>query len=75
MPEYGVDWPAVQDGYDSVVITVTAGYSDAPQQIKHAVMMIISTLFEQREDDAAVNLHSVPTSSKSLLDAYKVIRI
>lgn len=67
---YGETWPTTQDGYESVTITLTAGYSEFPADMKEALFKIMGSLLENREDDAPVVLSEVPISSKTILDRY-----
>lgn len=73
LPAYGEAFPDVQEGYESITIDFTAGYSEVPKPIIQAVKMIVATLYEQREDYAAIELKSVPMSSQTLLDPYRAI--
>lgn len=77
-PDYGEAWPSVETSKDNVVIQFTAGYGAAfgevPAEIKHALYMLASTLYDQREDHTAgIELKSVPTSSSYLLDPYRKV--
>ncbi len=80
MPVWGESWPVVKDGKDKVRVTFTSGFAAAegsvPPDIKHAIMMIAATLYDQREDHtAAVELKNVPLSSQLLLDSYRKIPV
>lgn len=76
VPAYNESWPNTQQGYESVTITLTAGYSTLPEQVEHAILMIIGTLFETDQDIVIGTIvSSVPMSSQTLLDAFKVIRV
>lgn len=75
-PAYGSDWPKTEKGFNKVTVTFTAGIGafegSMPTYVKHAILMIASTLYDQREDHTAqVKLNTVPTSSQLLLDGYK----
>ena len=77
-PAYGESWPATETGFNKVTITFTSGLAGAegamPNDVKHAILMLASTLYDQREDHTAqVRLHDVPTSSQMLLDGYKKV--
>ena len=79
-PACGASWPTIETGKDKVQITFTAGYdaafNEVPPDMKHAIMMIGATLYDQREDHtAAVELKNVPTSSRLLLDAYRKVTV
>lgn len=75
-PLYSESWPNISKGKDKVRIHFTAGFNAAfgfvEPDIKHAIMMIASTLDDQREDHTAkIELKKVPLSSSILLDPYK----
>lgn len=77
-PAYGESWPATESGKDKVIIDFTAGIAGAegsmPADVKHAILMIASTLYDQREDHTAqIKLNDVPLSSQMLLDGYKKV--
>lgn len=69
---YSESFPVTELGRDKVSVTFTAGFSDMPETIKHAIKLIIGSLYEQREDHAAgITINSVPWSSKALLNTHK----
>ena len=75
-PAYNENWPSTEPGYDKVTITFTAGclgnLGYMPDGVKHAVLMIAGTAFDQRENHTThVKLHTVPMSSELLLNSYK----
>jgi uncharacterized phiE125 gp8 family phage protein len=73
---YSKSFPETQSGRDKVSITFTAGFVDIPETIKHAMKLIIGSLYEQREDHAAgITINSVPWSSKALLNTHKRVLV
>lgn len=79
-PAYDADWPEVEQGFDKVTINFTAGFSaffgEMPKDVKHAILMIAGTLYDQREDHTAqVKLYDVPMSSRMLLDPYRKVTL
>lgn len=79
-PTYNTDWPKTEAGFNKVTITFSAGfvghYGSMPQDVKHAMLMIAGTLYDQREDHTAqIKLHDVPTSSDMLLSPYKKVTL
>lgn len=79
-PDYNVSWPETEAGYNKVTVTFTSGfasyYGQMPKAVKHAVLMIAGTLYDQREDHTAqIKLHEVPTSSHMLLMPYKKVSV
>lgn len=57
---------------DDVIITYDAGYSKVPRPLKSAAMMIVSNLYEYREDDIDLSLQNAPLASVTLMNAYKI---
>lgn len=71
VPDSGRSWPATQSGKDRVMIAFTAGWADTPKDVKHAILMIASTLYDQRRDVTAQTMNLVPMSSQYLLEPYR----
>lgn len=79
-PDIGESWPSVTPSKDNIRVRFTAGYAAAtgevPGAIKSALLMIVGTLYDQREDHSAgVVLKSVPTSSSFLLAPYRKVTV
>lgn len=78
-PVYGTAWPATRWEPEAVRIRYRAGYgpaaSDVPAPIRHAVLLLIGHLYENREAEvvgtraAAIEL---PTGVNALLSNFKV---
>jgi hypothetical protein len=55
-------------------ITVKAGYTEMPEQLKTAVKMLTATLYENREDfvtlETSESIESIPFGVKSLLQPF-----
>lgn len=74
-PAYGKTWPATQDIYDAVSVTYTAGYgsnaSDVPAAIRQAILMMVATMYEHREDlVVGLSATEIPATSRLLLANY-----
>ncbi len=56
-PAYGLTWPTVRSDYDSVEVTVAAGFGDAstdiPGDILAAVKLMTSHFYENRQNEVA----------------------
>jgi uncharacterized phiE125 gp8 family phage protein len=73
---YGKSWPSTRDQENAVLVRFVAGYADAdavPQEIKQWMLMLIGSMYANREREtvgsaAAVELGFVDR----LLDAYRV---
>lgn len=75
---YGRSWPSTRSQINAVRIEYVAGYEDAsdvPQSIKHAMMIMISHWYENREPVVVgSNVASVPMSVEALLWPHMVHR-
>ena len=60
---------------NAVTIEFTAGYGNAsavPQDIKHAMLLLIGEMYENREESVTGTIVSaMPTTAKSLLDIHQ----
>lgn len=76
-PAYGKVWPTTRYQMNAVTITFVAGYGAAsavPEDIKHAMLLIIGELYERREEAiAGTIIGEVPLSSKRLLMPHTLI--
>lgn len=79
---YDQDWPDARCQKKSVQITYLAGYAsgsplttNAPEDLKHAALMIAATMYDQREDHVVgVAIQSVPLAAKHLMAPYRLHR-
>ena len=54
-PVYGGTWPTTRDQINAVAVRYVAGYADAasvPQSIKNWILLMVSTMYENRETEA-----------------------
>lgn len=67
------DWPGLESGtYNRVTIVMTAGSATPNEDIKQAMIMIASGLYENREDEIVGTIVSkISWGSKYLLAPYK----
>lgn len=67
----GVTLPTLKDRADAIEIRFKAGYgtsgSDVPEAIKTAILLIIGSMYEKRED----SVKRLPNASEYLLDPYR----
>lgn len=76
-PAYGYSWPTdTLREMAGIKITYTAGYgalaSTVPGRIKHAIMMLVAELYENREDTDRMQSYQIPWGVKSLLSIDRV---
>jgi uncharacterized phiE125 gp8 family phage protein len=79
-PAYGYSWPSDNlRELAGIKITYTAGCgalaSTVPNRVKHAMMMLVGELYENREDTDRMQSFTVPWGVKSLLSIDKVFAV
>ena len=78
-PSYGNTWPNTQEGYGAVTVTYIAGATHAgnvPNDIKHAMKLIIGSFEQNREDHLiGTTITTIPNSAKNLLAPHRVVRL
>jgi uncharacterized phiE125 gp8 family phage protein len=76
IPRYGKHWPLALDHPLSVTVVYVAGYgaSDAlvPPQIRHALMLLVGHLYENREASSPIAVNTVPYGIEHLLMPWRV---
>jgi uncharacterized phiE125 gp8 family phage protein len=79
-PAYGYQWPSwTLRELAGIKITYTAGYgataATVPNRVKHAIMMLIAELYENREDTDKMEAFTIPWGVKALLSLDKVFSV
>jgi uncharacterized phiE125 gp8 family phage protein len=77
VPAYGVSWPSVRWQLEAVTVRFVSGFGtqpgDVPQPIRHAITLLASHYFENREPvNVGNSVTAVPMSIASLLSDYVV---
>lgn len=63
---------AINTAYSVAKVTYTCGYAVAPKAVKHAMLMIISTLYDTRQNYVAgLTVAKMPMTSQTLLDTVR----
>lgn len=73
-PVYNSSWPLPQPVIEAVTIEYVAGWAtagDVPADIKHAILLLAATWFENREATSDLRLNEIPFGVESLLVPYK----
>lgn len=75
-PVYLDTFPSTDNTYENVVITYQAGYATIPDQINQAVLLVIGSLYEQRENHiSGISAFDVPVSAEYLLTPYRIVTV
>ena len=77
VPAYGRAWPSARAEPDAVRVEFTCGYGDpaaVPDAIKRAVLLVVGTLYANRETVAPVAMQPIPHAAEWLLGPYRVLR-
>jgi len=76
---YTQSWPDIRSDLNAVTLNYTAGYgtssSDVPEHVRNAIMMLVGSMYENREDTAPIAIHSVPMGVKVLLGIDRIVPI
>lgn len=78
IPAVGALWPQTRQMLDAVIVEYVAGYGAAsavPADIKAAILLLVGTLYENREDTAPVAIQIVPRSAEYVLWPYRLVPI
>lgn len=70
----GQAWPSASLGRENVRIAYTAGYEteDVPPPLKHAILLLVSHWYEQRENVAAAQHFEVPATVQALCSTFRI---
>ena len=75
----GQSWPAVEIGINKVEIEFIAGYgaddTAIPDDLRHAMLLIIGHYYENREDTAPITIKEIPHGARMLYGSYKVMDV
>ncbi|WP_334185091.1 head-tail connector protein [Novosphingobium sp.] len=63
--------PHCRSDFGRVKVTFTAGYETVPADLKHAALLLISHLYENREAVAAADFKVVPFAVEAILGRYR----
>ncbi|MYL98411.1 hypothetical protein GR702_11615 [Novosphingobium sp. FGD1] len=66
-----VAFPSVRHDLGSVKVEFTAGNETVPSDLRHALLMLISHFYEQREAFAASDLKEVPFAVGAIISRYR----
>lgn len=67
----GFTWPTVFDRHDAITFTLLCGFSEVPQVIKHAALMLVAHWFENREAAAEKSVKAIDFAVDALVGRYR----
>ncbi len=65
-------WPSTQDRIAPITIEYVSGYTTAPEDIKHAIIMLVGHWFEHRIDATTMTIKQIPMGAQRILDLYRI---
>lgn len=68
-PAYGETWPDTRYVPNSVRVRFVAGYSDVPEPLRHAILMLVAHWYENRE--VIGDPRQVPYAVEALISPYR----
>ena len=74
-PVYEKTWPIARKQSDAVTVRFVAGYgaaADVPQGLKQAILLLVGSMFENREGTQAGPAGVVPVAVKSLVNQFSL---
>lgn len=75
-PKEDREWPTADVRPDAIVITYTAGFgdtaADVPAGLRHAILMLVSHWYENREAASETKLNDVPMAVDALIGNQRV---
>lgn len=75
----GYTWPVTRDIINAVKVRGVYGYgddaSDVPAPIRHAALLLVGHLYENREATTTLNIRDLPMAFDSLIAPYRVLSI
>lgn len=77
LPVYGISWPGARGAEGDITIEYVAGYPSAsavPLSIRLAILMMVKTWFDNREDVTPRTVNEMPRGSEYLLKPYRCFR-
>lgn len=73
IPKYGLEWPETRDHGQAVTVRFVAGYSTVPEDLKHALKMLIADWYEGREASSVGQaVTQVPFAVDAILSGYRM---
>jgi uncharacterized phiE125 gp8 family phage protein len=77
VPAYGKCWPSTRCIEDAVRVEFTCGYgaaADVPELLKSGILLLVGTLYANRETVAPVEMREIPQSAAWIFEKFRVVR-
>ena len=72
----GASWPDLDDAVNAVNVTYTAGMETVPDDLKHAILLLIGHWYAQRETVNVGNIASeLPFATSALIQPYRRVMV
>lgn len=72
---YGQSWPAIRSQHNAITVTFSCGYgaagSSVPASIRQAMLAVLATSYEFREDVTSGTISKVPEAAERLIWPYR----
>jgi uncharacterized phiE125 gp8 family phage protein len=68
--KYNQTWPAIQPG-SRITVTATVGYATAPEEIIHAIHLMIAHWDMNREATSELSLEQLPLGVEALIENHR----
>ncbi len=75
---YNQSWPSVRSVKNTITVEFVVGYgapTDIPDPLKHAILLLVGYLYENREHTTEIALTELPLSFKHLMLPYRAIKL
>lgn len=67
----GYSYPTTMSGINMVTVTYTAGMEEVPEDIRHAILLLVGAWYQNRESVSADTIKELPLAVDALLQNYR----
>jgi uncharacterized phiE125 gp8 family phage protein len=73
VPSYNASWPSVQCVPDAVTVRVVVGYTQTPDELRQAMLMLVGSFYENRESVVIGQTPAeVPMAVEALISPFRI---
>lgn len=69
---YGQSWPSLYSSPEAVVVTAVVGFTELPEDIEHALKLLVSTWYDQRAGTSDKPITETPHAVTALLSNHRL---